>query len=159
MGVSSIDTLGALAENGCPLLPAPSKPFLETLVVNTRQALFQPTPSPIHAQVRTVTVARESWFVAKDVCEVLGVGNTSQALSRLDADERNTIILNEGIRGNPNITIVNESGLYSLILTSRKPEARAFKRWVTHEGIPLICKTGGYVVNDKFVYLKSYPFL
>lgn len=87
------------------------------------------------------------------------MGNPSQALTRLDEDERNTIILNEGIRGNPNATIVNESGLYSLILGSRKPEARAFKRWITHEVIPSIRKTGMYatdaLLDDPDLLLKT----
>ncbi|OMF21872.1 BRO family protein [Paenibacillus sp. FSL H8-0259] len=111
------------------------------------------------AEVRTVTVKGEPWFVAKDVCAVLDVGNPSQALTRLDDDERNTIILNEGIRGNPNVTIVSESGLYSLILGSRKPEARAFKRWITHEVIPSIRKTGMYatdaLLDDPDLLLKT----
>ncbi len=96
-------------------------------------------------QVRTIVQDGEPWFVAKDVCDVLEIGNTSQSLSRLDDDEKNTIILNEGI-GNPEKLVVNESGLYSLIMSSRKPEARQFKRWVTHEVLPSIRKTGGYQV-------------
>ncbi|WP_239613909.1 phage antirepressor [Cohnella mopanensis] len=96
------------------------------------------------AVFRTVSIEGEPWFVAKDICKILEVGNPSQALSRLDNDEKNTITLNEGIRGNPNSTVVNESGLYSLILGSRKPEARAFKRWVTHDVLPSIRKTGAY---------------
>jgi prophage antirepressor-like protein len=98
------------------------------------------------AEVRTVTKGEEVWFVAKDVCDVLEIGNVSQALTRLDEDEKNTIILNEGI-GNPNKMIINEAGLYTLILSSRKPEAKAFKRWITHEVLPTIRKTGGYVSN------------
>jgi anti-repressor protein len=84
------------------------------------------------------------WWVAKDVCDVLGIGNVSDALSRLDDDEKNTIVLNDGNRGNPNMTVVNESGLYALIMTSRKPEAKAFKKWVTSEVLPSIRKTGSY---------------
>ncbi|MEC1824056.1 Bro-N domain-containing protein [Bacillus paralicheniformis] len=98
-------------------------------------------------QVRTVVKDGEPWFVAKDVCDVLEIGNPSQALSRLDEDEKNTVILNEGI-GNPNKTIVNEPGLYSLILGSRKPEAKQFKRWITHEVIPTIRKTGSYQMEQ-----------
>lgn len=98
-------------------------------------------------QVRTVVKDGEPWFVAKDVCDVLEIGNPSQALSRLDEDEKNTVILNEGI-GNPNKTIVNEPGLYSLILGSRKPEAKQFKRWITHEVIPTIRKTGFYQMEQ-----------
>lgn len=107
-------------------------------------------------EVRTIVKGEEVWFVAKDVCDVLEVGNVSQALSRLDEDEKNTIILNEGI-GNPEKSIVNEPGLYSLILGSRKKEAKQFKRWVTHKVLPTIRKTGGYVNNDDLfvdTYLK-----
>lgn len=99
------------------------------------------------SQVRTVVQNDEPWFVAKDVCDVLDIGNPSQALSRLDADEHNTIILNEGI-GNPEKAIVNEYGLYSLVLGSRKPEAKEFKRWVTHEVLPSIRKHGAYMTAE-----------
>ncbi|MED1480777.1 MULTISPECIES: phage antirepressor [Bacillus] len=105
-------------------------------------------------EVRTVIQDGQPWFVAKDVCDVLEIGNPSQALSRLENDEKNTIILNEGI-GNPNKTIVNEPGLYTLILGSRKPEAKQFKRWITHEVIPTIRKTGGYVANDD-LFIQTY---
>ncbi|MCY7919510.1 phage antirepressor [Bacillus vallismortis] len=105
-------------------------------------------------QVRTVLKDGQPWFVAKDVCNVLEIGNPSQALSRLEDDEKNTIILNEGI-GNPNKTIVNEPGLYTLILGSRKPEAKQFKRWITHDVIPTIRKTGGYVANDE-LFIQTY---
>ena len=98
--------------------------------------------------VRTVVVDGEPWFVAKDVCECLDIGNPSQALTRLDSDEKNTIILNEGI-GNPEKAVVNEYGLYTLVLGSRKPEAKAFKRWITHEVIPSIRKHGGYLTPEK----------
>ena len=77
-------------------------------------------------KVRTVNRDGEPWFVAADVCRVLEIGNPTQALSRLDKDEKdNTLISNEGNRGNPNVTIVNEPGLYTLVLGSRKPEARS----------------------------------
>lgn len=95
-------------------------------------------------QVRTLIINDQPWFVAKDVCEILEISNTGDALSRLDGDEKNTIALTDGTPGNPNMAIVNEPGLYSLILGSRKPEARAFKRWVTHEVLPQIRKTGSY---------------
>lgn len=75
----------------------------------------------------------EPWWIAEDVCEVLDVPNVSQACSRLDIDEKGSITINDGTSGNPNRTIINESGLYSLILTSRKPEAKAFKKWVTSQ--------------------------
>lgn len=90
-------------------------------------------------QVRTVVVDGEPWFVAADVCSVLEIGNPTQAMTRLDDDER-TLISNEGRQ----INAVSEPGLYGLILGSRKPEARAFKRWIKHEVLPAIRKTGGY---------------
>lgn len=74
-------------------------------------------------------VEGEPWFVAKDVCAILEVRNTSDALSRLDAEDKG-IGLTDTLGGKQSVTVVNESGLYSLILGSRKPEARAFKRWV-----------------------------
>lgn len=87
----------------------------------------------------------EPWFVAKDVCDVLELNNVGQALTRLDDDEKSSITLNDGTPGTPNKAIVSESGLYSLILASRKPEAHEFKRWITHEVLPTIRKTGGYI--------------
>ena len=98
--------------------------------------------------VRTVTINGEPWFVASDVCKALEINNVSMAISRLDEDEKNTISLTEGIPGNPNKTIVNEPGLYSLVLSSRKPEAKAFKRWITHEVIPDIRQYGMYATSD-----------
>jgi len=99
-------------------------------------------------EVRTVIKDGEPWFVAKDVCDILEIKNPSDAMSRLDEDEKNTIVLNEGI-GNPERSIVSESGLYNLILGSRKPEAKQFKRWITHEVIPSIRKTGTYSAQPK----------
>jgi hypothetical protein len=80
------------------------------------------------------------WFVAADVCRVLEIQNTTDALSRLDEDERARF--NLGVKGETNI--ISESGLYSLVLTSRKPQARAFKKWITSEVLPAIRKTGSY---------------
>jgi anti-repressor protein len=92
--------------------------------------------------VRTLTIDGEPWFVAADACRILEIGNPTQALTRLDDDER-TLISNEG-RG---INAVSESGLYALILGSRKPEAKAFKRWVTHEVLPAIRRTSSYAAK------------
>lgn len=83
----------------------------------------------------------EPWFVAKDVCDILEISNPSDALKRLDDDERSRF--NLGRQGETNI--VNEAGLYVLVLGSRKPEAHEFKRWVTHEVLPQIRRTGGYI--------------
>jgi prophage antirepressor-like protein len=99
-------------------------------------------------QIRVFTDEQgEPWFVAADVCSTLGIGNVSQALSRLDADEK-TLISNEGApAGGPqSLNLINEPGLYTLVLGSRKPEAKRFKRWVTHEVLPAIRRTGSYTV-------------
>lgn len=84
-------------------------------------------------------------FVAKDVCDILEISNNRDAISQLDSDEKNTVVISDGIPGNPNKTIISEPGLYKLIMHSRKPEAREFQRWVTHEVLPTIRKTGGYI--------------
>lgn len=97
-----------------------------------------------NASLRTLTDENgDPWFVAKDVCNILGLNNVGQALARLDDDEKSSITLNDGTPGTPNKAIVSESGLYSLILASRKPEAHEFKRWVTHEVLPSIHKRLG----------------
>ncbi len=94
--------------------------------------------------VRVVEVDGEPWWVAKDVCDVLGIANPSDALERLDDDERSRF--NLGRQGEANV--VNEPGLFSLILGSRKPEAKAFKRWVTHEVLPSLRRNGFYVTGQ-----------
>jgi len=92
-------------------------------------------------QVRTVLKDGELWFVAADVCQVLNIGNPSMAVARLEEDE---VTLSQ-IEGSHRATnIINESGLYSLILRSDKPEAKRFKKWVTSEVLPSIRKTGSY---------------
>ncbi len=96
----------------------------------------------------------EPWFVAVDVCRCLGLDQVSRALSRLDDDEKTTItistgLIEQGVSDNApgtSLNLVNEPGLYALILTSRKSEAKAFKRWVTHEVLPSIRKTGSYSI-------------
>ena len=95
-------------------------------------------------EVRTVIVDGEPWFVAKDVCDVLEIGNPTMAVSRLDDDEKALISIEGTNLGNVPLNCVSESGLYSLVIGSRKPEAKAFKRWITHDVIPQIRKTGSY---------------
>jgi len=92
------------------------------------------------SQVRTVELDSAIWFVAIDVCGILNIKNVSQAVTRLDDDER--AMLDIGRQGETNI--INESGLYNLILRSDKPEAKKFKKWVTSEVLPSIRKTGSY---------------
>lgn len=86
----------------------------------------------------------QAWFIASDVCKSLGLDPT--AVRRLDEDERNTLrIAQPNRRGNPNVTIINESGLYSLIFGSNKEAAKRFKKWITSVVIPSIRKHGGYI--------------
>ena len=106
-------------------------------------------------EIRTTIQNGEPWFVAADVCKALDIENNRKATNRLDDDEKNTVTLSDGNRGNPNTTIVNEAGLYSLVLGSRKPEAKAFKRWITHEVLPTIRRTGGYV-NSAEAFIEHY---
>ncbi|WP_338036732.1 BRO family protein [Neobacillus thermocopriae] len=105
-------------------------------------------------QVRTVEMNNSVWFVAKDICEILDHSQVSKAVERLDDDEKllGTIFLSGQ---NRETWLVNESGLYSLILTSRKPEAKKFKKWVTNEVLPTIRKTGGYVGNEE-MFIQTY---
>lgn len=96
-------------------------------------------------QVRTVEKNGEPWFVLKDVCDILGIVNTSDVYKRLDEDERGRF--NLGRQGEANI--ISESGLYNVILRSDKPEAKPFRKWVTAEVLPAIRKTGVYNAKDK----------
>lgn len=107
--------------------------------------------------VRVVERDGEPWFVAADVCKALEIGNPSQALVRLEDDEKfTTLISNEGAAsGTSSMAFVNEPGLYSLVLGSRKPEAKVFKRWVTSDILPSIRRTGGYVANED-MFLNTY---
>ena len=105
-------------------------------------------------KVRTVTLNGAPWFVAADVCRALDIANSRDAVKRLDDDERG-VVSTDTLGGVQEMTVVNESGLYSLVLGSRKPEAKQFKRWITHEVIPTIRKTGGYVNNDE-LFVRTY---
>ncbi len=96
--------------------------------------------------IRVVLIDDQPWFVAADVCAVLGIRDTHDATRNLDDDEKGTdTIRTPG--GEQAVTVVSEAGLYSLIIRSRKPAAKPFKRWITHEVIPSIRKTGGYLAN------------
>lgn len=99
-------------------------------------------------EVRTVMQNGAPWFVAADVCKCLEIGNPSDAIGRLEMDER-TLVSIEGASNGLPVNAVNEPGLYSLILGSRKPEAKAFKRWITHDVIPSIRKHGGYIAGQE----------
>lgn len=95
------------------------------------------------ATIRSLLVDGEPWFVAVDICRALDLGNTSMAVSGLDEDEKGFSTVDTP-GGPQQVGVVNEPGLYSLILRSRKPEAKAFKRWIMHEVLPSIRKTGAY---------------
>ena len=97
--------------------------------------------------LRTVTRDGEPWFVAADVCRVLEIGNSRQALTRLNDDEKG-VISTDTPGGKQNMSVVNEPGLYQLVLGSRKPEAKAFARWLTHEVIPALRKDGIYATAE-----------
>ena len=88
----------------------------------------------------------EPWWVLADVCKVLEIANAPHAASRLDDDEKTTVAISDSGNLNADRTIINESGLWSLVLTSRKSAAKRFKKWITSEVIPSIRKTGGYMV-------------
>lgn len=97
--------------------------------------------------VRIITKDGEPWFVAKDVCDALGLENSRKAVSSLEDDEKG-VTISDTLGGKQELTTVNEPGLYSLILRSRKPEAKVFKHWVTHRVLPSIRKTGAYAIRD-----------
>lgn len=119
--------------------------------------------SPEFGQVRTTMVNSEPWFVIADVCKALAIRNPRQVASKLDDDERMTVTTNDGHSGKrggaQSLNIVSEAGLYSMILTSRKPEAKSFKRWITHEVIPSIRKHGAYVADSVLDQLEEHPEL
>jgi prophage antirepressor-like protein len=109
-----------------------------------------PLPFEDHHQVRTVTIAGGPWFIAADVCRVLGIRNPSAAVSRLDPDERELLPPRRGFRG-PGTVIVSESGVYDLIFKSRKPAAKPLRRRLCHVVLPAIFKhvePGARVVED-----------
>lgn len=106
------------------------------------------TNEELDMKVRVVEINGEPWLVGKDVAEVLGYKNTRDALSKhVDDEDKNTVAIHDGI-GNPNKVIINESGLYSLVLRSKITEAKKFKRWVTSEVLPSIRKHGMYATDD-----------
>ena len=106
-------------------------------------------------EIRSMEIGGEPWFVGKDVAVALGYSNPRDALSKhVDSEDKNTVAFRDGNKGNPNQTIINESGLYSLILGSKLDGAKRFKRWVTSEVLPAIRKTGAYAVDSKAAEIK-----
>ena len=114
--------------------------------------------NPDFGIVRTVTINGEPWLVGKDVAEARGYSNTRDALDRhVATEDKNTVANPDGKRGNPNMTIINESGLYSLVLSSKLPTARRYKHWVTSEVLPSIRKHGLYATAETAERLLSDP--
>ncbi|EKT4325739.1 anti-repressor protein [Klebsiella pneumoniae] len=105
------------------------------------------------ADIRAIIIDGAPWFIALDVCHALGIANNRDALLKLDDDEKNTVALTDGKRGNPNTLIISESGLYTLILRCRDAVTPGtipyrFRKWVTGEVLPQIRKTGRYVREE-----------
>ena len=98
--------------------------------------------------VRTLNLNGEPWFVLRDVCEVLGLGNSRMVADRLDEDEKGVSQIYT-LGGVQNATIISESGLYNVILRSDKPEAKPFRKWVTAVVLPSIRKNGGYIAGQE----------
>ncbi len=106
-------------------------------------------------EIRTVLIDDEPWFIAKDVCDVLDIANSRDAVSTLDDDEKADVVITDtssnGISQDRTFKAVNEYGLYALIFKSRKPEAKDFKRWITHNVLPSLRKHGGYLVQQETI--------
>lgn len=113
------------------------------------------------APIRVQLINSEPWFVAKDVCEVLGIANHKDAASRLDEDERRGVGITDPIGRPQTVTAVSESGLYSLVFQSRKAEAKKFRKWVTSEVLPSIRKKGYYGIykpKTDFIDARDIPY-
>ena len=110
-------------------------------------------------EIRTLEIDGQPWFVGRDVAEVLGYSNTSKALKDHVDDEDKGVTKRYTLGGKQNLTIINESGLYSLILSSKLPQAKAFKRWVTNDVLPAIRNHGSYVVPSNMSLTTEDAFI
>lgn len=121
--------------------------------------ISQQTPFAFNgSNLNVLQINDEPWFVAKEITSILEYRNTNDATRLLDEDEKGTHLMRT-LGGDQEVSIINESGLYSLILRSKKPEAKEFKRWVTHEVLPAIRKHGGYLTPEKTEELIANPDL
>lgn len=109
------------------------------------------------SEVRTVELNGEPWFVLKDVCAVLGISNHKMTAQRLDSDEVSLTDLTDSMGRQQETTVINESGLYNVILRSDKPEAKPFRKWVTSEVLPSIRKHGAYMTPQKIEEVLLNP--
>lgn len=114
---------------------------IETKEANNKLQIFK---NEDFGEVRTIQHENKIWFIAKDICDVLGLSNPTKALQSLETDERTNFKL--GRQGETNF--INESGLYALILKSRKTEAKKFRKWITSDVLPQIRKYGMYATNE-----------
>jgi len=119
----------------------------------TAQAIPSVFSFESHAKIRAIIIDGAPWFIALDVCRALGIANNRDALLKLDDDEKNTVALTDGKRGNPNTLIISESGLYTLILRCRDAVTPGtipyrFRKWVTGEVLPQIRRTGRYICEE-----------
>ena len=107
--------------------------------------------NPAFGQVRVIEKDGEPWFIGSEVAAILGYNNTRDALARhVRPQHKNTVVISDGIKaGNPNKVIIDEAGLYSLVLRSKLPQAEEFQEWVTSEVLPTIRKHGGYLTPEK----------
>ena len=108
-------------------------------------------------EIRTVLIGDEPYFVGKDVAEILGYSNTRDALAKRVDEEDKGVASCDTPGGKQDLTVINESGLYSLILSSKLPTAKAFKRWVTSEVLPSIRKHGAYMTHDTVEKILTDP--
>lgn len=133
--------------------PAPTKNEQRHTACLPEVYKFGHSNQPVHVEI----INNEPWFVAKDICDCLKIGNVTESLRNLDGDEKMpSVVLRAGKK--VEVNLVNESGLYNLIFQSRKPEARAFRKWVTSEVLPSIRKTGKYLMppaGNRIVQIAS----
>lgn len=108
------------------------------------------------SEIRSIDIDGQIWWVLKDVCKILDLSTPAKVSKRLDEDEVNQIHTTDSLGRNQNVTIINESGLYSVILRSDKPEAKPFRRWITHEVLPEIRRTGSYNIPERKSECKTW---
>lgn len=114
--------------------------------------------NPEFGSVRTVVIDEEPWFIGADVATALGYTNPRKALGdHVDGEDKNTVTIRDGIKGNPNKTVINESGMYGLIISSKLPTAKKFKHWVTSEVLPDIRKHGLYAKQSVIDMMLNDP--
>jgi len=132
---------------------------VSSLPNNTDVQVFEFAPEgALPATVRVIQDEQgEPWFVLNDVCAAIGIANPWNVAARLNSDETNTLRLAEGNRGNPNVTVLTEPGLYRVILRSDSPAAEPFRRWVTHEVLPSIRRHGMYAAPRTLEALIADP--